>query len=98
MPRSQRRSRRRCPISRGGLGAQAGPAHWRVTVDGLGSLVGTPLPAARAEDVFAALNLLVIPAEIRNGDEEVHAAKMGALPTLLSRTDIHGALHMPPDF
>src|SRR5947207_4681530 len=59
------------------LRAHAGTGDWRLTMDGLRSLDGTLRPAATEEEIYAALNLPFIPAEIRNGEEEVHAAKMG---------------------
>ena len=44
--------------------------------------------------MYSALDLPWIPPEIRNGDDEVTAAAEGRLPTLLSRKDIRGDLHM----
>jgi DNA polymerase (family 10) len=80
------------------LRAHASTTNWRLTMDGLRSLDGALRPAATEEEIYAALNLPFIPAEIRNGDEEIQAAKSGALPTLLCRADIHGDLHMHTDF
>src|SRR5207244_12446589 len=39
-------------------------------------------------------DLPFIPPEIRNGDDEISAAERGALPTLLTRDDMRGDLHM----
>jgi DNA polymerase (family 10) len=80
------------------LRAHAGATGWRLTNDGLRSADGTLRPSATEEEIYDALNLPYIPPEIRNGEEEVLAAKNGALPTLLSRADIHGDLHMHTDF
>lgn len=80
------------------LRAHAKTTNWRLTMDGLRSADGAPGPAATEEEIYTALDLPFIPPEIRNGEEEIHAAKNGALPTLLSRADIHGDLHMHTDF
>ncbi|HEY3042722.1 MAG TPA: PHP domain-containing protein [Vicinamibacterales bacterium] len=80
------------------LRAHAAATGWRLTKDGLRSADGTLRPSATEEEIYSALNLPYIPPEIRNGEEEVLAAKSGALPTLLSRADIHGDLHMHTDF
>jgi DNA polymerase (family 10) len=49
----------------------------------------------RSEDgVYAALGLPWIPPEIRVGNDEITAARTGTLPTLVSRPDIRGDLHM----
>src|SRR4029453_9864158 len=50
------------------------------------------------EEMYAALGLPFIPPEIRNGEEEILAAKNGSLPMLLCKADIHGDLHMHTDF
>jgi DNA polymerase (family 10) len=51
-------------------------------------------PAPTEEEVYARLALPLIPPEIRNGDDEIQAALEGTLPTLVSRADIRGDLHM----
>ncbi len=56
--------------------------------------VGLERPAATEEEIYAALGLPFIPAEIRNGDNEIEAARAGTLPVLVSRADIRGDLHM----
>ena len=71
---------------------------WRLTMDGLRSAEGTLRPAETEEEIYSALDLPFIPAEIRSGKDEIQAAKSGALPALLSRADIHGDLHMHTDF
>jgi DNA polymerase (family 10) len=80
------------------LRVHAGTTSWRLTMEGLRGTDGTLVPAANEETIYAALNLPFIPPEIRNGDDEIQAAKNGALPTLLSRADIRGDLHMHTDF
>ena len=80
------------------LRAHADTTNWRLTQDGLRSVDGTLRPSATEEEIYAALGLPFIPPEIRNGEEEIHAATSGALPRLLSRADIHGDLHMHTDF
>lgn len=80
------------------LRAHANTTNWRLTMDGLRRADGAPGPAATEEEIYTALDLPFIPPEIRNGEEEIRAAKNGALPTLLSRADIHGDLHMHTDF
>ena len=50
------------------------------------------------EDVFASVGLPWIPPEIREGRGEVDAAKRGALPLLLTPSDIKGDLHLHTDF
>ena len=80
------------------LRAHALTTNWRLTMDGLQSVDGTLRPAATEEEMYAALDLPFIPPEIRDGDEEIQAAKNGVLPALLSRADIRGDLHMHTDF
>lgn len=50
--------------------------------------------AASEEELYRRLGLPFIPAEIRNGLEEITAAQNGTLPTLVARADIRGDLHM----
>jgi DNA polymerase (family 10) len=61
---------------------------------GLRAADGTLMPAAAEEEVYAALGLTFIPPEIRNGEDEIELASRGALPTLVTRRDIRGDLHM----
>jgi DNA polymerase (family 10) len=51
-------------------------------------------PATTEDEVYARLGLPFIPPEIRNGDDELRAARDGTLPRLVSRDDIRGDLHM----
>ena len=51
------------------------------------------LDCAREEDVYAALDLPFIAAELRSGDDEIDAAERGELPVLLTEDHIRGDLH-----
>jgi DNA polymerase (family 10) len=66
---------------------------WRLNARGLHIGANPPI-AATEDEIYAALDLPVIPAEIREGMDEVDAARAGRLPTLVSRADIRGDLHM----
>jgi DNA polymerase (family 10) len=61
---------------------------------GVGSASSTARVAESEDKIYAALGLPWIPPEIRNGDTEIDAAAAGTLPTLVSRQDIRGDLHM----
>lgn len=76
------------------LQAHAAARGWTLKADGLYASDGTHTPAAAEADIYTALGLPLIPPEIRNGDEEVALASRGELPTLVSRGDIRGDLHM----
>jgi DNA polymerase (family 10) len=65
-----------------------------LTARGLYAGDGTIISTATEADIYAALGLPFIPAEIRNGDEEIERAISGTLPRLISRDDIRGDLHM----
>ena len=80
------------------LREHAKTTRWRLTMDGLRGVDGTLRACSTEEEIYATLGLPFIPPEIRNGAEEIEAAKNGALPTLLSRSDIRGDLHMHTDF
>ena len=62
--------------------------------DGLVAADGTLLAAATEDEIYRALDLPWIPAEIRQGNGEVAAAAQGQLPQLVARRDIRGDLHM----
>ena len=51
-------------------------------------------PAATESEVYARIGLPFIPPEIRDGGDEIEAARTGTLPALVSRPDIRGDLHM----
>jgi DNA polymerase (family 10) len=76
------------------LRERASDRGWRLTSGGLHEPNGVLRAAASEEEIYAALDLPVIPPEIRNGDDEVAAAEHGALPRLLTAADIRGDLHM----
>jgi DNA polymerase (family 10) len=46
------------------------------------------------ESIYAALGLAWIPPELREGRGELEAAEAGALPPLVTRSDLRGDLHM----
>jgi len=50
--------------------------------------------AASEQELFERIGLPFIPAEIRDGQDEIAAAREGRLPNLVSRGDIRGDLHM----
>ena len=76
------------------LQAHAQSAGFRLTPAGLHTHEGVLQPAAIEDEIYGALGLPVIPAEIRGGEEEVAIAARGDLPALVSRRDIRGDLHM----
>jgi DNA polymerase (family X) len=76
------------------LQAFASGAGWRLAAGGLYGHDGQLRPAALEDEIYAALALPCIPPEIRTGDDEIDAAQRGLLPTLVSRSDIRGDLHM----
>jgi DNA polymerase (family 10) len=55
---------------------------------------GTGVAAATEDEIYAALGLPFIPPEIRNDGDEIDAALVGRLPSLVSRADLRGDLHM----
>ena len=80
------------------LGARAAERGWKLEPEGLVKVSGSPAISETEEEIYAALGLPWIPPEIRNGDGEIAAAAEGALPALVSRTDIKGDLHMHTHF
>jgi DNA polymerase (family 10) len=77
-----------------GLRALAAERGWTLDLEGLIKGPGLPAVAASEEEIYAALDLPYIPPEIRNGEDEIAAARNGTLPALVSRADIRGDLHM----
>jgi DNA polymerase (family X) len=73
---------------------QATAAGWTLAAAGLFAADGRLRPSATEDDIYTTIGLPVIPAEIRNGDEEVSRALAGTLPTLVAREHIRGDLHM----
>lgn len=80
------------------LGARAAERGWKLEPDGLVKEAGAPAVSETEEEIYAALGLPWIPPEIRSGDGEIEAAASGALPSLVSRSDIKGDLHMHTHF
>jgi DNA polymerase (family 10) len=84
--------------------ADAGSVLWRLTgsvahintIRGIAAdrNVDLTVPAATEEEFYARFGLPLIPAEIRGDGEEIVAAREGRLPTLVTRADIRGDLHM----
>jgi len=81
----------------------AGSTLWRLTgspahVAAIGQLArerGVDISkAATEEELYHRIGFPFIPAEIRDGTDEIAAARDGRLPTLVSRSDIRGDLHM----
>jgi DNA polymerase (family 10) len=52
------------------------------------------LPCHSENAFYARLDLPVIPPELRNGDDEIEAARAGRLPQLLTTMHVRGDLHM----
>ena len=81
-----------------GLGTLATARGWKLEPEALVKEPGSPAVAETEEEIYAALGLPWIPPEIRNGDGEIAAAASNALPSLVSRSDIKGDLHMHTHF
>ncbi len=69
----------------------------RLTGSGLVSARGAS-EAPTEDAVYAQLGLAYVPAELRQGTDELEDAAQGALPALLERRDIRGDLHMHTTF
>jgi len=76
------------------LQSHADTAGFRLTASGLHTRDGRLQEAPVEDDIYRALGLPTIPAEIRNGDDEIAIASRGDLPALVTRRDIRGDLHM----
>jgi DNA polymerase (family 10) len=66
----------------------------RLTSRALLDARGQRRPTPREDDIYEALGLPCIPAQIRDGLDEIAPARDGALPSLVSRREIRGDLHM----
>jgi DNA polymerase (family 10) len=100
----------RCPEPRFGgaalLHLTGDPAHfaslcdaaaargWTLGPDGLYTGSSASPISESEEEIYNALELPLIPPELREGDEAIAAARDGRLPTLVGRPDIRGDLHM----
>jgi DNA polymerase (family 10) len=58
---------------------------------------GTTVAAATEEEIYKALDLAWIPAELRENHGEIDAAASGELPKLIEVADIRGDVHMHTD-
>jgi DNA polymerase (family X) len=79
------------------LAALASEHGWTLGPRGLDQ-ASAALLAETEEEIYAALGLPVIPAEIREGMDEIGAARAGRLPALVARQDMRGDLHMHTDW
>ncbi len=52
------------------------------------------IPCEDEAALFEALGLSEIPPELREGEDEIRQAEVGALPGLVSRSDLRGTLHV----
>jgi DNA polymerase (family 10) len=62
--------------------------------EGLRRADSTRVLASTEEDIYASLGLPLVPPELRDDSEAIEAALAGQLPSLVSRADIRGDLHM----
>jgi DNA polymerase (family 10) len=76
------------------LHARARKRGWHLNPQGLDRGAGAPPLGRTEEEIYEALNLQWVPAEVRNGQDELRRAEAGTIPTLLRRSDIKGDLHM----
>jgi DNA polymerase (family 10) len=53
-----------------------------------------PIAAPDEESLYRLLGVPFIPPELRDGEDEIHAAEHGSLPSLVTRADMRGDLHM----
>lgn len=80
------------------LHARAVRRGWTLDPQGLNRGGDIP-PIGRTEQaVYSALDLAWVPAEIRDGGDELRAAETGTLPGLITRADIRGDLHMHTEY
>jgi DNA polymerase (family 10) len=76
------------------LRARAARRQWSLEPDGLVRGTGQAAIGTSEVEIYKTLDLLWVPPEIRTGDDELTRAEAGTLPTLVSRADIRGDLHM----
>jgi DNA polymerase (family X) len=76
------------------LRAVAAERGLRLTAHGLIGADGQLQPMPTEDELYAALGLPCIPPEIREGGDEIAAARRSGLPALVSRKEIRGDLHM----
>ena len=75
------------------LRSMAGERGWSLEPEGL-VRPGLPTVAETEDAIYAALDLPLIPAEIRSGNAEIQRALESGLPTLVSQAMIRGDLHV----
>ncbi|WP_144901800.1 DNA polymerase/3'-5' exonuclease PolX [Halobellus captivus] len=63
-----------------------------------GQRVGERIAGETEESMYAALDLPLVPPEIREGTGEVDAAREGSLPNLVEEGDVRGDLHTHTDW
>ncbi|MET0538167.1 MAG: PHP domain-containing protein, partial [Xanthobacteraceae bacterium] len=78
------------------LRARAHELGFALGADGLHSGART-IAAAEEKDIYAALDLPFIEAEMREGDDELVRAERGNLPALVRDGDLQGLLHVHTD-
>lgn len=79
--------------------ARAQARGWRLYEGGLEvEATGQPIVTDVEDSVFDALGLQTIPPELREDHGEIALAEQGALPNLISETDIRGNLHAHSDW
>jgi DNA polymerase (family X) len=66
----------------------------RLTTHGLFASTNSAWPSATENDVYAALDLPVIPPELRHGLDEIELAEQGRLADLVTVESIRGDLHV----
>jgi DNA polymerase (family 10) len=70
----------------------------RSHVKAMTALKGRPRLLAREEDIYTQAGLAYIPPETRQATGELEAATYGRFPTLVTRADIRGDLHMHTNY
>jgi DNA polymerase (family 10) len=76
------------------LFSRAAKRGWSLGPNGLDRQDGSLAVGSTEADIYDALDLQWVPAEIRVGGDEMRAAETGTLPTLIVAQDIRGDLHM----
>lgn len=76
------------------LGALAAERGWSLGPDGLSKSTSGPRISETEEEIYAALELPFIAPELREGRDEVDAARENRLPQLVARSHIRGDLHL----
>jgi DNA polymerase (family 10) len=77
-----------------GLQQRARARGWSLEARGLARGAGVPLIGDSEEAIYDALDLRLVPPEIREDDREIELAAAGTLPKLVARPDVRGDLHL----